>query len=679
MTNLIENFLGPKGKVAKALPGFTPRPQQLTVARAVEAAMRRPGEIALIEAGTGVGKTLAYLIPALKRARPDRKIIISTHTLALQAQLAEKDVPLVQSLWAKPVPASVVKGRGNYLCLQDYEASQGDLWTVGDPQFTEIGRWSRTTNTGDVSELDFTYPGWIDIRANTDTCRSQECRFFDRCFYYQMRRAAQDAAILLVNHALFFSDLVLRHSGEPDAKLLPDYDFVVFDEAHHLETAAAAAFGIAFSSGRLPALIEKIRRTARHLDISLDRLRAIDAASDLLFAPFAQAARPEFFVEEVLGGQDALQQSRSQVAGIGILLDGVATELLKQDTGGQAILKDRIDGLRRQCVRAKEELSLLFGGENANFVRWGTQSRGKRRGAAATLNWTPVSVGPILAEALWKTPRKIGAALISATLSTDGGFDYVKKRLGLPADDPSITSTVVGSPFDYAEKCLLSIPRHLPPPSEDPGYLFQAAEEMIGLIEASGGGAFLLFTSYRALNAAYDYLTQTDLPFPLLRQGEMPNARLLQAFKAEKNAVLFGTQSFWEGVDVPGDSLRLVIIDRIPFAVPDSPLHKARVQEITKAGGDWFNDFALPQAQLKLKQGFGRLIRTAEDRGVVAILDTRLIRKTYGERFLRFLPPARRVESTDEIQAFFQAASTTEVPEQSVPPEFIPEGHNIPD
>lgn len=626
--------------------------------------------VALIEAGTGVGKTLAYLIPTIQRARPAHKIVISTHTLALQGQLAEKDVPLVQTVWKTPLEATVVKGRGNYLCLQDYDAARADIWSVGDVQFGAIGQWSKATETGDVSELDFSYPGWTDIRANADTCKGQECRFFDRCFYYRMKREAQDASILLVNHALFFSDLVLRQGPDPDAKLLPDYDFVIFDEAHHLETAAAAAFGVAFSSGRLPALMEKVRRTARGLDIDKERTRAIDAAAEALFAPFTRATRSEFFVEDILGGADALQSARGQVQALGEMLDGLATNLLKQDTGGQPQLKDRVDGLRRQCARAKEELSLLFGGDNANFVRWGAQNRGGRRGPQTTLNWTPISVAPILAEALWKEPRAFGAALISATLSTDGGFGFIRERLGIAEAQPipikgsggrSITELVVGSPFDYAKHCLLYVPTHLPPPSDEPGYAHEAANEMIALIEASSGGAFVLFTSHRALNVAYDQLTQSDLPFPILRQGEMPNARLVQAFKAERDAVLLGTQSFWEGVDVPGTDLRLVIIDRIPFSVPDSPLHKARVDGITCAGGDWFNDFALPQAQLKLKQGFGRLIRTSEDRGVVAILDTRLIRKTYGQRFLRFLPPARRAADIEEVRAFFAAEAAAPV------------------
>ena len=658
----LSRYFGEQGILKRALPAFAVRTQQQTVASAVDAALTGRGGVALVEAGTGVGKTLAYLIPALQRAKPDCRIVVSTHTLALQAQLAEKDVPLVQSVWKSSVEAAVVKGRGNYLCLQDMDAARSDLWTAGDPEFARIAAWSSTSERGDVAELDFTYPGWADIRANPDTCKKQECRFFDRCFYYRMRREAAEASLLLVNHALFFSDLAVRRSGEPDAKLLPDYDFVVFDEAHHLETAAAAAFGIAFSSSRLPVLVDKVRRVARQLDMNMDRLKAIESQSQLLFEPFLRGDRAEFVVSDVLRSEESLQSARFGTAALGLLLDMVALELLKQDTGGQPALKDRVDGLRRQCVRAKEELALAFGGDDANFIRWGSLARTGRRGPMATINWTPISVAPILRAALWKEPRSVGAALVSATLSTDGGFGYVRKRLGIPDTDPRVTETIVGSPFDYAKRCLLYVPRHLPVPSEDPGYAYDSANEMLALLEAARGGAFLLFTSYRALNAAYEHLTQSDLPYPILRQGEMPNARLVQTFKAEKNAVLLGTQSFWEGVDVPGADLRLVIIDRLPFAVPDSPLHKARVDEITQAGGDWFGDFALPQAQLRLKQGFGRLIRTSQDRGVVAILDTRLVRKTYGERFLRFLPPARRVFDIAEVEAFFREEDSAQPP-----------------
>jgi ATP-dependent DNA helicase DinG len=658
MTQEILKYFSRDGEISRVLPGFSPRPQQQTVAGVIEEAMAGRGGLAMIEAGTGVGKTLAYLIPTLRHARPDRKVVISTHTLALQGQLAEKDIPLVKTIWPKPFDADVIKGRGNYLCLMEYENAIGDLWTVGDPQYTEIGHWSRASETGDVAELPFTYPRWIEVQANSDTCKGQECRFYDRCFYYRMRRCAQEASILLVNHALFFADLTVRASGDPDAKLLPDYSFVVFDEAHHLESAAAAAFGVSFSSARLPGLMEKIRRNSHAFDLNFDRLERIETLNELLFQSYRELPRQEFFMKDARSGADDQADIAEIVDLIGFTLDGLATDLLKQDTAGQSSLKDRVDGLRRQCARAKEDLAALFLSNLDNYVHWGAHTSG-RRGQTTTLHLTPISVAPLLHDALWKEPRAVGSVLISATLSTGGGFDYVRQRLGIPPAEMllpahrAVTETIVGSPFDYARHCLLYIPEHLPVPADDPIYIEQLLEEIIALVEAAGGGAFLLFTSHRALNIAYERLEQSDLPYPLLRQGEMPNARLVQAFKEEQNAVLFGTQSFWEGVDVPGMGLRLVVIDRIPFSVPDSPLHKARVESITAAGGDWFRDFAMPQAQLRLKQGFGRLIRTETDRGVVAILDTRLVRKQYGKEFLRFLPPARRASEIQEVYDFF--------------------------
>ena len=408
----------------------------------------------------------------------------------------------------------------------------------------------------------------MDIRANADTCKGQECRFFDRCFYYRMRREAQDASILLVNHALFFSDLVMRARGEADAKLLPDYSFVVFDEAHHLETAAAAAFGVAFSSGRLPGLLDKVRRAARQMDFNLDRLKAIEAQGQALFAPFSQGGRPEFFVEEVLGGRDGLQSARAQVSALGSLLDGLATELLKQDTGGQPALKDRIDGLRRQCVRAKEELSLLFLHDHANFVRWGSHmaSRG-RRGADddaeldADLRRAPAGRGVLEGAAPGRRGTDLGDARHRRRLRLRpraAGDTRPPAPIMGSQTKSAITETIVGSPFDYQKNCLLYIPAHLPPPSDDLGYTHQVTDEIIALIEAAQGGAFVLFTSYRALNIAYEASTQSDLPYPILRQGEMPNARLVEDLqgreerRAAGDPVVLGGRGRAGGGPAPG-------------------------------------------------------------------------------------------------------------------------------
>lgn len=680
MIKKFADYFAADGALAHTLPNYLPRPQQIRAAEAVEQALSGPARVSLIEAGTGVGKTMAYLIPALLHARQDRKVVISTHTLALQSQLWERDIPTAQKLGKRPVKAALLKGRGNYLCLNELAAARGELWTAGDPGFAKIAEWSRETESGDMAELPFAYTNWADIRANVDTCKGQECRWYEECFYYRARRLAEEASLVLVNHALFFADLAVRQT-EPEARLLPDYDFVVFDEAHHLENAAAGAFGIAFSSGRLQALLARVRRGTRGLDIDESRLAVLEKEAESLFHPFVHAGRPEFVVEELLG--DSLDTARGQVAMIGALLDSLVTEIKHADIGHNQTVKDRVEGLIRQCVRAKEELTVLFNGTDENYLRWGSASASRGRGMQATLCWTPISVAPILSEALWKG-QDTGAALVSATLSTGGRFEFVKQRLGIaaPIDSdpavaegmlkaqapedgvcvaelaplkvaPGVSELIVDSPFDYAANCLLYVARHLPSPTQSAGYGPRAIDEIIELVHASGGGAFLLFTSHRMLQEAHAALEAARIPFPLLRQGDMPGGRLISAFRQEKNAVLFGTQSFWEGVDVPGDTLRLVVIDRLPFAVPDSPLHKARVDAITRAGGDWFGQYALPAAQLRLKQGFGRLIRTSADRGVVAILDSRLATKSYGWQFLRHLPPAKRTFDLEAVRRFY--------------------------
>jgi ATP-dependent DNA helicase DinG len=313
-----------------------------------------------------------------------------------------------------------------------------------------------------------------------------------------------------------------------------------------------------------------------------------------------------------------------------------------------------VDGIRRQFTRAKEELQLVIGGSQDNFLRWGSVSRGgARRGPSVTLNWTPIALGPLLGGSIWASGRTVGAALVSATLATDGGFHFLRERLGIAQDDPDVTETIVGSTFDYTKQCLLYVPRQMALPGDDPAYSDGVLEQIEALVTASQGGAFLLFTSHRALAMAHERLQELSLPFPLFRQGEMPNARLVEAFRQTGNGVLLGTFSFWEGVDVPGDVLRLVVIDRIPFAMPDSPLHRARVDKITAEGGDWFGEYALPQAEIRLKQGFGRLIRSSADRGVVAILDARLFRKNYGARILASLPPAPRTPNIDVVRDFY--------------------------
>jgi len=438
MTDSYKDYFADGGPIAKALPGYIPRQQQLDSAAAVSKAFEKLGTVALVEAGTGVGKTLAYLVPALLSARPERKVVVSTHTLALQAQLWERDIPLALSLSPKKQRAALLKGRGNYLCLQEMNAARSELWTASDPHFDEILDWSDETETGDLAELPFNYPEWSEISAHPDTCRGAECRYFDDCFFYRAKRYAEDSTLLLVNHALYFSDLAMRHA-EPDAGLLPSHSLVVFDEAHHLENAASRSFGVTVTSSRVGSLMKRLRRVGTRLELDEDKLRLIERESSELFSEFRERGRSEFSVEDIMPD---LTWARSKSAEIARLLEGVATTLSKIDTSDDRALRERVDGLGRQTVRLREEIDSIFNLEDSNYVRWGTVTSARDRAAFVTLNWTPISVAPLLSKSLW-SPQEHSAALISATLATNGGFSFLKERLGLNEQE---------SPGDYAEE-----------------------------------------------------------------------------------------------------------------------------------------------------------------------------------------------------------------------------------
>jgi len=667
-TPTIDEILTPGGRLEKSgrLPQYEFRPQQAEACHAVEEAFQS-GLPGMIEAGTGVGKSLAYLIPAVRAAALGKKTVISTHTLNLQAQLIERDIPLVQSLMKEvKVKAVVMKGRGNYLCRQDLDAAEADLFHATDPLFRELKRWVRKTDSGDVAELPFVYSSWYEVAANQDTCRSKECHYFDRCFYYNMRRDAGDANLIVVNHALFLSDLVIRRT-EPESSILPDYDYVVFDEAHHLEDVATKAFGLEVANGRIPRLVERIRRT-KGLDINSARLSALDHLNDELFGAF-QHDRQEFFFHDALDAEgDAA--TKDTVARLCTTLDEVNKELLEQVKEADASVKERLQGLSRMAARIREELHTLMFQEEPGYIRWGARGEFRARGrvkaeARTTLHYTPIEVGKLLDEMLWNNVES--AVLMSATLSNSGGFSYLRSRLSVP--EPAV-ERVVGSPFDFRQQAMLYVPGHLPEPPKQPvpAYTDTVAKEIERIVSLSDGRAFLLFTSRRMLNEIYELLADR-LPYPLFRQGDMPPARLLDAFRESGNGCLFGTQTFWEGVDVQGEALSCVIIDKLPFAVPDSPVTRARTEAIQAAGGDWFSEFSVPQAQIRLKQGFGRLIRTHTDRGIVCILDKRLISKGYGKEFVRHLPPASRASLWPRVERFWKGEAADKEAIGVEPPE----------
>ncbi len=704
----LETLLGAKGALAKALPGFSHRPQQVELAKAVETALR-DGRACLAEAGTGTGKTLAYLVPiALWLARHGGRAVISTHTLALQAQLVERDIPaLLSALPELDLHAAILKGRGNFVCHQDLEAASNDLWTMNDPVFAKLQRWANESDTGDVAELDFTFPQWSEIAANQDTCRGRECRFYDRCFYFKARKYAENCQILVVNHALFMADLRLRQSNPNGNTLIPRYDAVVFDEAHHVDDVATKAFGLEWGSRRVPQLVNRAKKLVAEELVDPNHLAGLLALNESLLDPFLSAHKTEDFTDDLLQGDDRAD-FREKRDSLCVALDALAKDLIAvADKTKDAPTKERCSGLARTAVRVSTELQLVTQEETASApakptetaeppaapdsFRWYETRRLKGGMAVAQLVKTPLEVAPLLQTALLAdVPRVI---FTSATLASGGDFEYVKGRLGLltsalsppnPLSPRSVfvTSTpsfstergerglggegaastrgtfaapvelIVGSPFDYAKNCLLYVPRHLPAPSSAPEYTESVAEEILSLLEIAGGRTFALFTSHRMLRAVHE-LIWDKTPFPIFAQGEMPPARLTEAFKSAGNGILLGAASFWEGVDVPGDALSLVIMDKLPFATPGAPTERARERAIKDAGGNPFGDYSLPRAQIRLKQGFGRLLRTTSDRGAVAILDSRLYTKGYGRDFLRDLPPCPRTDAIESVARFF--------------------------
>ena len=467
-----------------------------------------------------------------------------------------------------------------------------------------------------------------------------------------MRFAAGESNLIVVNHALFLSDLALRVS-DPNSGILPAYDHVVFDEAHHLEDVATKTFGVEFSSRHIAGLTERIRHI-RGLDIDKSRLQTLEDLSTTLFIPFFNAGKNEFYFDEAIpdDAKTALEAHTGQTCNSISELQKDLLEIAKNDE----TLRERIEGVSRMCARAREELSALFFTKDEDSIRWAEVAqigRGQKKEPRVTLHSTPVSVAKVLKTALWERmeAKKGSVILISATLANSGGFAYQRERLGVPE---GAMERIVGSPFDFKKQALLYVPAHLPAPAPNSAYTDLIVEEIVRLLALTGGRTFLLFTSRAALNAAHEKL-QGRVPFPLFKQGELPPGKLLEAFRESGNGCLLGSNTFWEGVDVQGEALSCVIIDRLPFAVPDSPVTKARTERIQAAGGDWFRDFSIPQAQIRLKQGFGRLIRAREDRGIVCVLDSRLITREYGAEFVKYLPPASRASKWSRVEKFWRS------------------------
>jgi ATP-dependent DNA helicase DinG len=636
----LEEILGPTGTLSRRFEGYEQRPSQLQMARAVAGALAERRYL-LVEAGTGTGKTLAYLVPALLSGR---KVVVSTATKTLQEQIFFKDLPLLARETGLSFKAAYMKGRSNYLCLSRYGRFEQEplFQSKHDARlYPRIKAWARATETGDRAEVELpeSFGAWRELSATADTCTGVRCPDYERCFVTRMRAEAQAADVVIVNHHLFFADLAIRTSRSRGAgEVIPGYDAVIFDEAHALEEIAADHFGTQVSSFRL----EELCRDGERLLLPDHALFAEVTPSWSALRSHGQTLFAAVSAQLPTTGESTRMTEALRVAArthVGEVL-GVLGELSEALSPAE---EAEVAALGRRADELAESLRFVLAEEQEGHVHYAEQ-----RARSVTLRAAPVDVAEELAERLY---AKLDTAVFtSATLSAAGSFEFLQRRLGLTdaQGTPRVEQQTLSlpSPFRYAEQALLYVPVHLPEPN-DPGFNPAAADEIEALCALTEGRAFVLCTSLRAMSELHQLLTGR-LPYPMLLQGELPKHKLLERFR-EAPSVLFASQSFWEGVDVPGDALSLVVIDRLPFANPRDPVVAARIEWIKKRGQAAFDSYQVPEAALSLRQGFGRLIRTQRDRGIVAVLDKRIRTKGYGKQFLASLPDATRIGERQKL------------------------------
>jgi ATP-dependent DNA helicase DinG len=604
----------PGGALAATLPGFEARPEQAALAAAVDRALAT-GEHLVAEAGTGTGKSLAYLLPALESGQ---RVVVATATKALQEQLLTGEVPAAARALGREVRVAVLKGRANYLCRKQLQSFGPMLLRDArdEEDFEAIQPWLATTETGDRAELDLEPSAslWAELAVGPDRCAGRRCPFLSACFAEAAKARAGEADLVIANHALYFAHLAAGGG------VLPEHDAVVFDEAHRLEESAASWLGGRVSRPGLRRLAADVERGCREAAEPAPgrALERVERAGEHLLAAVAPPA-----------GRRRLREPPAEA--LLVLVDALAA--LSGELNGKG---EDLDGLSRRALASAAEVEACLEPGEHDRVVWAEPD---------AVAWAPVDVSGQLRERLWEDGPT--AILVSATLTTGEDATFIRRRLGLTR----AREVVVGSPFDFQEQALLYVPRTMPDPRSE-GFTERAADEVLSLLALSQGRALVLTSSYRALDVLRERVCGR-VPYDVLVQGDAPRERLLERFRDEVGSVLLATATFWQGVDVPGESLSLLVIDKLPFSAPGDPLHEARCEAVEADGGDWFRDFALPTAMLQLRQGFGRLIRGHEDRGVVAILDPRLRSRPYGRAFLAALPRCPIVDDLAAVAAFF--------------------------
>ena len=652
----MEEIFGPRGLIARAHPDYEYRPGQVQMAEAVLRAFEERRHL-VVEAGTGTGKTLAYLVPAIAAATSrGGRVVISTGTKNLQEQLMEKDIPFLQRVLPKKFTAAYMKGRANYACLQRIKRAetQGILEGLEEVDyFDEVRRWARESEAGDraeLTDLPENLSFWRHIDARSDTCLGQKCPDYDPCFITRMRQRASDADIVIVNHHLFFADLALR--GGEYGQVIPDYSAVIFDEAHQVEDVAAEYFGAQVSSYQLEDLLRDLQ-TLPIADASANRELTRSAARVARFADQFwlgfRDGRGEDGRFPLPPGTFARKNKAGEIEAtpLGDAYLGLDGALQRMETTLDALREQppEVENVVRRIREARFNLEFIVAGDDRRYVYWL-----ERRGRGTFLRASPIDVSSLLQDKLFERVETV--VLTSATLASAGSFSFVRERLGLPEESDEL---VAPSGYDYEKQSVLYLPARMPDP-RSPQFADAAAEEVLQLLRVSQGRAFVLSTSLSGMRALYERVAPR-VDYACFVQGSASKAGLLEKFRATPNAVLFATSSFWQGVDVRGEQLSCVIVDKLPFAVPSDPVVAARQRFIEEQGGSSFYEYSVPQAIITLKQGLGRLIRSATDRGVLAVLDPRLRTQSYGRLFLQSIPRCRVTSDLKEVARVFDAGA----------------------